>query len=113
MYSSHPFHSLPGDNRYKEELGVSHVAEWLSSHTPPSAAQGFTGSDPGHGHGTTHRATLRRHPTTENIQLYTGGIGGEKAGGKKEDWQQLLAQVPIFKKKKKEELTHLGTDTAA
>ena len=25
---------------------------------------------------------------------------GEKAEKKKEDWQQLLAQVPIFKKKK-------------
>ena len=37
-------------------------------------------------------------PTTKNIQLCTGGIWG----GKKEDWQQLLAQVPIFKKKKKE-----------
>ena len=40
--------------------------------------------------------------TTKNIQLCTGGLAGEKAGGeKKEDWQQLLAQVPIFKKKKK------------
>ena len=31
-----------------------------------SAAQGFTGSDPGHGHGTAHQATLRRHPTCHN-----------------------------------------------
>ena len=28
-----------------------------------SAAQGFAGSDPGHRHGTTHQAILRRHPT--------------------------------------------------
>ena len=28
-----------------------------------SAAQGFTGLDPGHRHGTTHQAMLRRHPT--------------------------------------------------
>ena len=28
-----------------------------------SAAQGFTSSDPGHGHGTTHQATLRWRPT--------------------------------------------------
>ena len=28
-----------------------------------SAAQGFTGSDPGHLHGTAHQATLRQHPT--------------------------------------------------
>ena len=34
------------------------------------------------------------------MQLCTGGIWGEKAGKKmKEDWQQLLAQVPIFEKK--------------
>ncbi|GAA9202137.1 hypothetical protein BTM366_14960 [Helicobacter pylori] len=39
-------------------------------------------------------------PTTKNIQLCTVGIWGEKAG-KKKDWQELLAQVPIFKKKKK------------
>ena len=37
------------------------------------------------------------------MQLCTGGIWGEKAGGKKnqnKDWQLLLAQVPIFKKRK-------------
>ena len=28
-----------------------------------SAAQGFTGSNPGHRHGTAHQAMLRRHPT--------------------------------------------------
>ena len=28
-----------------------------------AAAQGFTSSTPGRGHGTTHQATLRRHPT--------------------------------------------------
>ena len=31
--------------------------------------------------------------------IYTGGIWGEKTG-KKKDWQQLLAQMPIFKKNK-------------
>ena len=31
-----------------------------------AAAQGFAGSDPGHGHGTTHQAMLRRHPTCQN-----------------------------------------------
>ena len=37
------------------------------------------------------------------MQLGTGGIWGEKCRGiTKEDWQQLLAQVPILKKKKKE-----------
>ena len=31
-----------------------------------SAAQGFTGSDPGHGHGTARQAMLRQHPTCHN-----------------------------------------------
>ena len=31
-----------------------------------TAAQGFSGSDPGHGHGTTHQATLRWHPPYYN-----------------------------------------------
>ena len=32
--------------------------------------------------------------------MYWGDLG-EKAEKKRKDWQQLLAQVPIFKKKKK------------
>ena len=31
-----------------------------------AAAQGFTGSNPGRGHGTAHQATLRRRPTCHN-----------------------------------------------
>ena len=31
-----------------------------------SAAQGFSSSDPGHGHGTTCQAMLRQHPTQHN-----------------------------------------------
>ena len=38
-------------------------------------------------------------PTANNIQLFTGGDLGRKMR-KKKDWQQLLAQVPIFKKRK-------------
>ena len=74
-----------------------------------AAAQG---SDPGCGHGTTRQATLRRRPTSHNwndVQLrYTavyevaGVVWGDKAEKKKKDWQQLLAQVPIFKKKKRQ-----------
>ena len=41
-------------------------------------------------------------PTTKIYNCVQGGIWGEKAEKEKEeDWQQLLAQVPIFKKKKK------------
>ena len=72
------------------------------------AARGFASSDPGRRHGTAHQAMLRRHPTQQrqkDLQLeYTTmywGVFGEKKGKKKEDWQQMLAQVPIFKKKKK------------
>ena len=33
-----------------------------------SVAQGFTGLDPGHRRGTTHLATLGRHPTQLNLK---------------------------------------------
>ena len=44
-------------------LGAGPVAEWLISHAPIPGAQGFTSSDPGHGHGTSHQATLGWRPT--------------------------------------------------
>ena len=75
-----------------------------------SAAQGFTGLDPGRGHGTTHQAMLRRCPTWHNqrdLQLeYTTmywGASGRIRRKRKEGWQQMLAQVPIFKEKKKQQ----------
>ena len=55
-----------------------------------SAVQGFAGLDPGHGHGTTHQAMLRRHPTCHNQKdlqleytLCTGGLWGEEEEGEK------------------------------
>ena len=79
-------------------------------------AQGFAGSDPACRHGTAHQATSRWRPTChnwkdpqlKNLQLCTRGIWGEKAE-KKKNWQQLLAQVPIFKKKEK----RLATDVSS
>ena len=44
-------------------------------------------------------------PATKIYNYVPGGIWGDKAEKKKKDWPQLLAQVPIFKKKKK------GTDS--
>ena len=41
-------------------------------------------------------------PTTKICSYVLGGFGGEKAE-KEEDWQQFLAQAPIFKKKKEKE----------
>ena len=53
-------------------------------------AQGFIHLDPGHGHGTTHQAMLRQHPTEHNqrhSQLeYTAvseGLWGEEEGKKR------------------------------
>ena len=46
--------------------GAGPVAEWLSSRTLLEAAQRFTGSNPGRGHGTAHQATLRQRPTCHN-----------------------------------------------
>ena len=41
-------------------------------------------------------------PTTKIYNYVLVGLGEKKAEErKKEDWQQLLAQVPIFKKKKR------------
>ena len=56
------------------------------------AAQGFTGSDPGCGHGTAHQAMLwqvahiaQREALTTRIYNYVlGGLWGEEDGGKKE-----------------------------
>ena len=61
-----------------------------------SVAQGFTGSDPGHRHGTTHHAMLRQHPTeqtkktyNQSIQLCTGGGG---LWGEEEEKRRRLAK---------------------
>ena len=42
-------------------------------------------------------------PTTKIYNYILGGFGEKTQKGKKkeEDWQQLLAQVPIFKKNNK------------
>ena len=71
-----------------------------------SAAQGFAGSDPGHRHGTAGQAMLRRHPTCHNQRhsqlecatVYWGASGRIIKKKKAAAWQQLLAQVPVFKK---------------
>ena len=71
-----------------------------------AVAQGFAGSDPGHGHGTAHQAVLRQHPTCHNQKdpqpEYTtmcwGPLGRRRR--EKEDWQEVSAQVSNFKKEK-------------
>ena len=44
----------------KDGLPHDQVVKFMHS---DSVAQGFTGSDPGHRHGTTHQAMLKQHPT--------------------------------------------------
>ena len=69
----------------KNHLGASPVANWLSSHAPLWAAQGFADLNPGCRHGTAHQAMLRQHPTYHNwkdpqlkIHNYVPGGFGEK-----------------------------------
>ena len=68
-----------------------------------SVARGFAGSNPGRGPSTSHQAMLGQRPIAQPEALTTRifdcvlGDFGEKKKGKKEDWQQMLAQVPIFK----------------
>ena len=40
-------------------------------------------------------------PTTKNIQLCTGGVGGEKAGGKKRRLATVVSSGANFKQKEK------------
>ena len=65
-----------------EGLACGPVVKFVHS---ASAARGFAGSDPGHGHGTAHQAMLRQHPTCHNqkdpqlkIHNYVPGGFGEK-----------------------------------
>ena len=71
-----------------------------------SVAQGLASLDPGLGHGPSRQAMLSQCPTWQSQKdlqleytLCTWGFGEEKKKKKKEDWQQILAQGPIFKKK--------------
>ena len=74
-----------------------------------TVGQGFASPDPGHRHGTAHQAMLmqrptqhnQRHSTTTTYDYVLGAFGEKNKKNKDDDRQQLLAQVPIFKKKKK------------
>ena len=44
-------------------------------------------------------------PTTRMYNYVLGGIREKKKKRKKEDWQQILPQVPVFKKQKKSTFT--------
>ena len=72
-----------------------------------SAAQGSDSSDPGQGRGTAHQSyaevaspLVESEALTTRIHSMYWRALGRKRREKKNDWQQLLAQVPIFKKKK-------------
>ena len=54
-----------GVGKDRDSVGAGPMAEWLSLRSAV-VAQGFAGSDPGRGRGTTCQATLRSHPTCHN-----------------------------------------------
>ena len=61
-----------------------------------SAAQGFTSSDPGCGHGTTHQAVLRGLPAYHNqnhSQLEYWGLWGEEKKNKEKTFRQDLISI--------------------
>ena len=70
-----------------------------------SVAQGFAGSDPGQRtwHSSSGHAEVESNivqpegPTTRIYNYVLGGFGEKK---EEKNWQQILAQVPILKKKK-------------
>ena len=73
-----------------------------------SAAQGFTGSNPGREHGTTRQAMLRRHPTQHNRRhsqlqyttTYWEGFGKKKKEKeKKKIGNRCELRCQSFKKK--------------
>ena len=92
-----------------DKIGAGSVAEWLSSHAllwrSRVSPVWILGADMALlirlCWGDVPHTTIRRIHNW-SVQLCAGGIWGEKAERKKEeeDWQQLLAQVSIFKKKK-------------
>ena len=79
------------------------MAEWLSSHAPLQAAQGFTGSDPGRRRGTLssgHAEAASHMPqleglTTKNIQLCSGE-GGD-LGRKRKNKILKKKRIPLIR----------------
>ena len=66
------------------------LAERLSSRVPLQAAYCLVGSNPGRGHGTAHRTTLRQRPTChtgrthneEYTTMYWGALGRKRKKNK-------------------------------
>ena len=83
------------------------MAECLSSHAPlqwPRVSQFGSRAwtrHPSLGHAEVASHTPQPEGPTTKIYNYVLGGFGEKKEKKREEWQQLLAQVPIFKKKKR------------
>ena len=84
-------------------LPCGRVVKFVSS---TSTAQGFMvriweqtwHPSIGHAEAASHMPQLEG-PTTKIYNYVLGGFGEKKQGITKEDWQQLLAQVPILKEK--------------
>ena len=95
------------------DLGAGPMAVWLSSSAllrrPRVSPVWILGAawtwhrSPGHVEAVSH--VRQPEALTTRIHNYVLGSFGEKKKKKKTDWQQLLAQVPIFKKKKRKKYT--------
>ena len=91
------------------------MAEWLSSHAalrrPRVSPVRILGTDMAllirHAEAASHMPQLEG-PATKVYNYILGGFG-EKKQEKKDDWQQLLTQVPIFKKKNNDSLDLFDT----
>ena len=82
------------------------MAQWLSLDTqlrwPRASLAGILGMEycsSSHAEAESHTAEPEG-PTTRIYNHVLGALGRRRK--KEEDWQELLAQVPIFKKKKRE-----------
>ena len=102
--------TYPKENiKYMKDIkmmtGTGPVAEWLSSlfHFGSPRFRRFGSrvrtwnSSSGHAETASHMPQLEG-PTTKIYNCVLGEFGEKKQKKKEEDWQQLSAQVPIFKK---------------
>ena len=84
------------------------MAEWLSSHAllarPRASPVWILGANIHHSSGlveATSHVAEPEGPTSRMHNYVLGDFGEKKRKEKEKDWQQMLAQVPILKKKKR------------
>ena len=85
------------------KIKANHVAEWLCLPAllrwPRVSPVQILGVDLASSHAETASHIAKPEGPTTRIYNYVLGGFGEKRKIKEQDWQQMLAQVPILKKK--------------